>query len=376
MRIIEITEDKFTPQIYKQYINLREEILRQHSKKKMALEDPEAYTLSTHLLREKGHEIARSMIFHDAQLSSPLAEERIYLVYDKKGENLIGIVSIYPSGGDEQNKTWVELEASHRILEEALEGSTEDLILQCENRYLKSHKESHGVPVARIMTHINPRSSLFNPLVAIGYQIITTTHFLEIPISKLQESLLDNKGVDIRIHDIKDLTFTTDLEDNLNAMIDLLLKHLREIGSEELQETTIKERIIGQFKKIQEDPEQAIAGGSLLLFSDKSDPVFAGFTLLFRSKEEQILLLSFYIVGKQRPERGMGVFQALLDLIKPKISPGTKLKLKLTARDTELSNLLDTLGFSLTGVTYDLAKAGPDRDKVMFDSYANQILGI
>jgi hypothetical protein len=375
LQILEITSETFTPKAYEQYISFREEVLKRQTQKTILLEDSETYSVQTKLLRDKGYEFARTAIFRDHHYTYPLAKERTYFVYGVDRNDLIGIVSLAPTGGDEKDRTWVELKATYRVLSDRVQGSIEDLFLQCENKYLKSHKLSHGIPVARITTQVEPRNVLLNSLQAIGYQISTTTHSFQIPISTLSGYLTDDSGLEIQILDLQDLKMTPDVEDNLGKMVDRLVKLLGELEPEELQETVLKEGIIEEFTRIQQDPEKTIVGGKLLLFFDPSDPVPVGFTVLFLPNTESVLLLSFFVVGPKRVERVKGVFRAVLELISAKISPEGNLMLKLSARDVELGNALETLGFVLAGVVYDLAKEGPDRQEILFNSYTSHIIG-
>lgn len=375
LRILEITSENFAPQVYEQYISFREELLKRHTQRTMLLENSETYLVQTKLLKDRGYEFTRTAIFGDHHYAYPLAKERTYFVYDLDGDNLIGVVSLFPKGGDEREQTWVELGATYRFLHDRIQGSIEDLFLRCENKYFKNHKTSHGIPVARIMTQIEPRSVLLNSLQAIGYQIATTTHSLQIPISALSGYMTDDPGLDIRILDLQDVKMTPDVEDNLGKMIDRLMKLLGELGPEGLQETILKELIIEEFTRIQQDPEKTIVGGKLLLFFDPSDPIPAGFTILFLPSEESILLRSFFVVGPRRAERVKGVFRAMLEMISSEISHEGSLMLEISARDVEVGNALETLGFVLAGVVYDLAKEGPDRQKVMFSSYTSHIIG-
>jgi hypothetical protein len=168
---------------------------------------------------------------------------------------------------------------------------------------------------------------------------------------------------------------TPEVENNLGKMVDRLMKLQGELEPEELQETIRKEGLIEEFTRIQQDPERTIVGGNLLLFFDSSDPVPIGFTVLFLPSKESVVLRSFYVVGPKRVEGVKGIFRAIFELISSEISPEGRLMLTLSARDIELGNALETLGFDLAGVVYDLAKEGPDRQKVLFSSYTSHIIG-
>ncbi|MHA2273632.1 MAG: hypothetical protein ACXACI_17410 [Candidatus Hodarchaeales archaeon] len=375
LQILEITSENFTPQVYEQYIRFREELLKRHTQRTMALENSETYLVQTKLLKDRGYEFARTAIFGDHHYAYPLAKERTYFMYDVERDDLIGIISLFPKGGDEKDRTWVELGATYRVFSDRAQGSIEDLFLRCENKYLKSHNTSHGIPVARILTQVEPRSLLLNSLQAIGYQITTTTHSFRIPISALSGSLTEDPGLDIRILDLQDVKMTPDVQDNLGKMVDRLTKLLGELEPEDLQETLLKEGIIEEFNRIQQNPEKTLVGGKLLLFFDPSDPVPAGFTVLFLPSGESLLLRLFFVFGPKRAERVKGVFRAVLELISSEISPEGSLMLTLSARDVELGNTLETLGFVLSGVVYDLAKEGPDRQKILFSSYTSHIIG-
>ena len=295
--------------------------------------------------------------------------------YNSKSNELISVTQFFPAGGDEREKTWVELMVIYRILMDRMSRPVEDLLLQCENTYLRSYNKNHGIPVIKIRAKSEPGDPLLNPLLSIGHQIETTTHSFQIPISRLVTKITGDKNLDIRAQSIGEVDMTSNLAKNLGKMIDKWLQIQEKIHPEDLQQNVLKENIVEQFKTIQEDKERILAGGILLMFFETNDPVPAGFCLSFRSKNE-ISILQFLIVGPQRNKRVKSALQAFIQYFRFDDGRDIKLILKTSACDTEMTRTLESLGFSLARVVYDLTKDGPDRDKVVFDTYASQILGV
>ncbi len=366
-----MTRETYTKQVYEDYMQLRRRIEQLHSENKFSLIGADLYFIQTKKYNKEGYEFAKNDLYSHID-HFPLALVRHYYIYEQK--KLIGVATIYPSAGDEQKKTWVQLSSLYRVIINELQVPPEDFLLRIENIYLAAHKKSHGTPVVLFETKIEPNDFFLNHLLSVGYQIKTTSHSFQVPILTLKSKLKDLESANIQLYNIEDFFKDPNLETNLRYMINEIFKLQQQLGEQELEETILTERIIEGLKEIKEEKGIFFGRGNFYGLFEADSKNIAGYTALLKSLENQWTLYNHTVIGDDRVKRIIGSFKAILRAIETQTdSFDDQLMLNTSARDTQFTSTIEKLGFSLNKILYDLAKDGPDKDKIMFDSYATSL---